>query len=76
MITDQIAPVFGHHAAMPLIIFPTPIKVVEVKGECPIALRQRLKNFDAGIHNFGADTVAWDCRNVVGLHERYPSSSV
>jgi hypothetical protein len=75
MVADLRAAVFRHHAAMAFVVIATPIKMIESEGETAIAARQRLQHLDAGIHHFGADAIAGNGGNAIGLHPRTPTLS-
>src|SRR5690348_7275745 len=70
---DQAAAILRHHAAVFLVVLAAPVEMIDLELEAPLALGQRLQHLDAGGYHLGADSVAGNGGDPVGLHQRSPS---
>ncbi len=68
MILDLIAPVGGHHDAMPLVVIRAPVEMIERECKAAVARCQRFQDLDTGRDDFFADAVARDGGDFVGFH--------
>ena len=57
-----------HHAAVPLVVRTAPVEVIDGELEAAVAAGERLQDLDAGGDHLGADAVAGNGCNLVGLH--------
>jgi len=73
VLPDQVAAVGRHHAAVLLVVFAAPVEVIDLEGEVPFALGQRLQHLDTGGDHLGPDAVSRNRSDRVGLHLGRPS---
>ena len=69
---DLVAAILGHHDAVLLVVLGTPVEMIDLELKTAVALGQRVQDLDAGGNDFGADPVARDRCDGVGLHEISP----
>src|SRR5262249_4968590 len=72
VVPDLVAAVLRHHAAVLLVVFATPVEMVDLEAEAAVALGDRVQHLDAGGSYFRADPVAGDGRDGIGFHDRTP----
>src|SRR5258706_8971184 len=72
VLPDQVPAIRGHHATVPFVVLAAPVEVVNREPEAPLARRDGVEHLDAGRDHLGADAVARDGRDRVGLHDGSP----
>lgn len=65
MVTDLLAPVFGHHSGVHLVILPTGVEMVELELERALPCGNGLEYFNACRDNLGADAIIGNCGNTI-----------
>ena len=55
--TDPVAAVLRHHAAVLLVVLAAPVEAVDLEPETAVARGQRLQHLEAGGNDFGSDSV-------------------